>query len=68
MGFIFDKSQPMLSAWWIKTACTASGEDSITDADHSGFNDIAYFSREFKKITGVSPQDAIKSNKTYRTG
>ena len=39
-----------------------SGEYSVTDAAMlSGFNDVAYFSREFKKITGVSPRDYVKS-------
>ena len=33
-----------------------SGECSVTDAAMlSGFNDIAYFSREFKRATGVAP-------------
>jgi len=33
-----------------------SGEYSVTDAAIlSGFNDTAYFSREFKKVTGVPP-------------
>ena len=35
-----------------------SNEYSVTDvAMLSGFNDVAYFSREFKKATGVSPSD-----------
>lgn len=35
-----------------------SGEYSVTQAAVlSGFNDTAYFSREFKKFTGVSPQE-----------
>ncbi len=37
-----------------------SGECSVTDAALlSGFNDTAYFSREFKRATGVSPSDYI---------
>ena len=33
-----------------------SGLYSVTDAANlSGFNEICYFSREFKKITGISP-------------
>ena len=39
-----------------------SGECSVTDAAIlSGFNDAAYFSREFKKIEGVSPAEYMKS-------
>ena len=39
-----------------------SGERSVTDvAILSGFNDAAYFSREFKKIEGVSPTEYMKS-------
>ena len=35
-----------------------SGEYSVTDAAMlSGFNDAAYFSREFKKEVGVSPKE-----------
>ena len=38
-----------------------SGECSVTDAAFlSGFNDTAYFSREFKKALGISPADYIK--------
>ena len=34
------------------------GEYSVTDVSvMSGFNDTAYFSREFKKATGTSPKD-----------
>lgn len=37
-----------------------SGECSVSDAAAlSGFNDISYFSREFKKATGVSPGSLI---------
>lgn len=39
----------------------ASGEHSVTDAAMlSGFNDPAYFSREFKKEVGVSPREYEK--------
>jgi AraC-like DNA-binding protein len=39
-----------------------SGEYSVTDAATlSGFNDIAYFSRSFKKETGVSPREYAKA-------
>lgn len=35
-----------------------TGEYSVAEAATiSGFNDISYFSREFKKATGVSPRD-----------
>lgn len=35
-------------------------EYSITDAAMmSGFNDVAYFSREFKKATGISPKEYV---------
>ncbi len=36
----------------------SSGEYSVTDAAMlSGFNDAAYFSREFKRAVGVAPKD-----------
>ncbi len=36
----------------------ASGEYSVTQAAFaSGFNDASYFSREFKKATGISPNE-----------
>lgn len=38
-----------------------SGDYSVTDAAAlSGFNDVAYFSREFKKEVGVSPREYEK--------
>ena len=38
-----------------------SGEYSISDAAFiSGFNDVAYFSREFKKATGTQPSEYAK--------
>ena len=40
-----------------------SGEYTISDAATlSGFNDIAYFSREFKKATGLTPLSYKNSN------
>ena len=39
----------------------ASRMYSVTDAAmQSGYNDISYFSREFKKSIGVSPKEYIK--------
>ena len=36
----------------------ATGEYTVTDAaTQAGFNDVAYFSREFKKATGASPKN-----------
>lgn len=41
-----------------------TGEYSVTDAASlSGFSDISYFSRAFKKETGLSPMDFLKSIK-----
>ena len=45
----------------------ASGEYSVTDAAiASGFNDTAYFCREFKKTAGVSPSEYISVMKGNR--
>jgi AraC-like DNA-binding protein len=39
-----------------------SGEYSITEiAIISGFCDVSYFSREFKKAIGVTPKDYLES-------
>jgi AraC-like DNA-binding protein len=39
-----------------------SGEHSVTDAATlAGFNDIAYFSRTFKKATGISPREYART-------
>ena len=41
-----------------------SGECSVTDAAFmSGFNDTAYFSREFKRSVGISPNEYVKQTK-----
>ena len=41
-----------------------SGEYSVTDAALlSGFNDLAYFSREFKREIGISPREFLLSAK-----
>lgn len=47
------------------TELIASGEYSVTDAAMmSGFNDNAYFSREFKKTMGISPKEYKNSLKS----
>ena len=41
-----------------------SGEYSIADVSFiSGFSDVSYFSREFKKSTGLTPKDYANKNK-----
>ena len=43
----------------------SSGECSVTEAAmKSGFNDNAYFSREFKKAMGASPKEYKNSTKS----
>lgn len=38
-----------------------SGESNVTEAAHAvGFNNIYYFSRLFKKVTGVAPSEYLK--------
>ena len=49
----------------IESAChelTANGLTITEAALESGFNDLSYFSKAFKKYKGVSPREYIKSN------
>lgn len=42
-----------------------SGMCSVQDAAMmSGYTDLCHFSREFKKVTGVSPREYLKKNRT----
>ncbi len=42
----------------------SSGMYTVTEAaENSGFNDLSYFSREFKKQLGMSPSEFIKASK-----